>query len=63
MTNLRNDKFVGEETDSRKHTIGDKWKGCYWINNGVDVSKSLQKFQPPTIIIPNRTMSAKQNFN
>jgi hypothetical protein len=63
MTNLRNDKLVGEETDSRKHTVGNKWKGCYWVNNGVDVSHPLQKFQPPTVIIPDRTMSAEQNFN
>lgn len=63
MTNLRNDKFVGEETDSRKHTIGDKWNGCNWINNGVNVSQPLQKFQTPIVTIPDRTMSAKQNLN
>jgi len=63
VTNLRNDKFIGKETDSRKHTIGDKWNGCDWINDGVDVSQPLQKLQPPIVAIPDRTMSAKQNFN
>ena len=63
VTNLRNDKFVGKETDSRKHTIGNKRNGCDWINNGVDVSQPLQKLQSPIVAIPDRTMSAKQNFH
>ena len=63
VTNLRDDKFIGKKTDSRKHTIGDKRNGCDWINNGVDVSQPLQKLQSPIVAIPDRTMSAKQNFH
>jgi hypothetical protein len=63
VTNLRNDKLIGEEADSRKHTIGDKWNGCYRINNGVDVSQPLQNFQTPIVTIPDRAMPAKQNFD
>jgi hypothetical protein len=63
VTNLGNDKFIGEEANSRKHTIGNKWNGCDRINNGVDVCQPLQKFQTPIVSIPDRTMPAKQNFD
>lgn len=63
FTNLGYDEPVSDEAKSWKDTIGDERDGCNRVDNGVDVSDSLQKFQPSSVAIPDRTMSAQKNLD
>jgi len=62
-TYLWYDERVGYEAKSWKHTIGEERDGCNWIDYGIDVGNSLQKFQPPIIAIPYRAMSTQKNLD
>lgn len=63
MSNLRNNKLVGEETNGGQCTIHEKRNGGDWVDGGVHICKPLKKFQPPIVAIPYWTMPTEENLN
>eukprot|EP01018_Ginkgo_biloba_P037527 Gb_31847 [translate_table: standard] len=62
--NRRHDKFASQQADGWKSTVGNQWKGSERIDNGVDISESLEPFEPASsIAIPNWAMSTNENFH
>lgn len=63
VSNLGNDKLVGEETNGGQCTIHEKRDGGDWVDGCVHICKPLEKFQPSVVTIPYRTMPTKENLN
>lgn len=49
---LWDNELSSKETDSWQGTICKKWNRCEWVDSSVDISKSLEPFQPSIVSIP-----------